>query len=187
MMERTEDPDALRNLVNRVHPSGNTTQTRDASSGGVASALDDMRDFLIESLQPLRQEMDSLLAAVLKMMKRSRRITLFGAIVAALAGVVTAVATATDLGEDWQKVLGAALTAIGSLVVIFADYFQTAPNGRRIASSEEFGKLSQMDSELLLIERRAGRHDLFPLSEQELKQMIEQTDGYAAQINQLVD
>lgn len=186
-MERKDDPDELRNLVNRVQPSGNTAQTRDASSGGAASALDDMRDFLLESLQPLRQEMDSLLTAVLKMMKRSRRITLFGAIVAALAGVITAVATATDLGEDWQKVLGAALTAIGSLVVIFADYFQTAPNGRRIASSEEFGKLSQMDTELLLIERRAGRHDLFPLSEQEIKQMIEQTDGYAAQINQLVD
>lgn len=45
--------------------------------------------------------------------------------------------------------------------------------------------LSQMDAELLKIEARTNRHNLFPLSEQEVEEMIEQTDSYAAHINGL--
>jgi len=42
-----------------------------------------------------------------------------------------------------------------------------------------------MDAELLKIEARTNRHNLFPLSEQEVEEMIEQTDSYAAHINGL--
>lgn len=118
-------------------------------------------------------------------MKRVRRIALLGAVVAALSGLVMAMTTALDLGEDWHKVIAAGFASFGGLAVVFSDYFQMAPNGRRIASSEEFGKLSQMASELLLIEKRTQRHDLFPLSEQEMSQMIDQTDSYASHINML--
>jgi drug/metabolite transporter superfamily protein YnfA len=175
----------LERLVSRSNPNSAGAATRDVSTLAQAERLKVLCDFLISSLEPLRGELDGLLSVVLAMMKRVRRITLIGAVIAALSGLVMAISTAFHFEAEWQKVVTAGFAAFGGLVVVLSDYFQMAPNGRKIASSEEYGKLAQMASELLLIERRASQHALFPLSEQEIKQMLDQTNGYAAHINSL--
>lgn len=184
MTKSIKKPEELLRLVSRSDPSLAAT-TRNLSDEGAALQIDAMRDLLLSSLELLRQELDGILVIVLAKMKRVRGISLFGAVVAALSGLLMATSVALGVGDDWHKVIAAGFASIGGLVVVFSDYFQMAPNGRRIASSEEYGKLSQMASELLLIEKRTQRHELFPLSAQEIEQMIDQTDSYAAHINML--
>ena len=186
------DPSSLESLAAR-HPKtanmiGGPLARKAAGAQEAPSAEEVLAaklDLLTAGLKPLRQSLEEILSKVLDTMKTVRRITMFGAVMAALAGVVMAITSALDVGERWDKVLAAAFAAVGGLAVIFSDYFQTAPNGRRIATAEEYGKLDQMAAEMLKLERRAGRHPLIKLGEEEVEQMIASMDDYAAHINSL--
>ena len=139
----------------------------------------------MSGLEPLQKELDDTKGVVQGKMKSVQRLKLIGAVVAGLSGLVMAVTTAMDIREVWDKVVAALFASVGGLVVIFSDYFQTAPNGRRIASAEEYGKLSQVAAELTKLEARVKRHDLIPLGDEEVKQMIGSMDNYAAYVNEL--
>ncbi|MEL7116577.1 MAG: hypothetical protein AAGP08_13515 [Pseudomonadota bacterium] len=181
-------PESLARLVARARPElEEGVVTRDMAALSVPDPVDALLKLLLDGLTPLRGELDALRGVVLAKMKKVRRLTLIGAVVAALSGLIMAITSALGIGESLDKVVTAALASIGGLIVVFSDYFQTAPNGRKIASSEEYGKLEQISAELLLIQRRADRHPAMPLSAQEIEQMIDQTDSYAAHIIMLQD
>ena len=110
----------------------------------------------MSGLELLQKELDDTKGVVQGKMKSVQRLKLIGAVVAGLSGLVMAVTTAMDIREVWDKVVAALFASVGGLVVIFSDYFQTAPNGRRIASAEEYGKLSQVAAELTKLEARVN-------------------------------
>ncbi|SMF29827.1 hypothetical protein SAMN05428998_11068 [Tistlia consotensis USBA 355] len=110
---------------------------------------------------------------------------MFGAVVATLSGLVIAISEASGVGEDWVKVVSAAFATVGGLVVILSDYFAQAPNGRYIASAEEYGKLDQMAKELFKAEKRVMRHEEFPIAKDDIEDMINSLEEYAAHINSL--
>ena len=162
LIERA-DPGMLKTFAEQ-HPGSaamlGAPRTRNMQGDASVKDIETARlDLLLKGIPPLRSELSHIQDVVLGMVRRVQSIKLFGAVVAALSGLVMAITTLMQLGEDWDKVVTAVFATIGGLVVVFSDYFQTAPNGRRIASAEEYGKLSQMAAELMKLERRTQRHD----------------------------
>ena len=149
------------------------------------SIADARRDLLLEGIKPLRAELKMIIDVVMKKIKKVKRTKLLGAIVATLSGLVIAVLEAAKIGEDWVKVMSAAFAMFGGLVVILSDYFAQTPSGKYIASAEEYGKLEQMSKELFKVERRVQRHALFPLSPEDVGDMIDSLEEYAAYIHSL--
>lgn len=140
-------------------------------------------DLLFSGVATLRDDIDAVLTVVLRKMKAVRRVQLFGASLATLSGLALAISSALEADVVWQKVVAAAFATIGGIVVVLSDYFEQAPSGIRIASAEEFGKLSQIDAELIRLERRAKRHSVLPLAEEDVDEMIASLDEYAMHLN----
>ncbi len=187
---RRSEPRELEKLQD-AHPNAadllSTPQTRRvAAQAPTPEDLTAARlDLLLKGIGPLRKELDEIKRYVTDKMKTVQRIKFVGAIFATLAGLIMAITAALTMHEAWEKVVSAAFATIGGLVVIFSDHVQSAPSGRRLASVEEFGKLNQIAGELYRLEARAERHHAFPLTDDDLKQMISEMDSYAAHINQL--
>ena len=191
LIERTE-PSVLEHL-RAAHPV-----RRDIFGGAIDRSIDaesakkddeKLRaarlDLLTKGLSPLRQELESILDIIRNKMKRVQRTKLIGAIIASLSGI--ALALAVQFGfEGWKEVVTAAFATIGGLTVILTDYFQAAPSGHRIASAEEYGKLTQVSSEVQKLETRVEQASLFPLGDEDIKMMIESMNDYAVDINHLV-
>lgn len=142
-------------------------------------------DLLRSSVAPLQDELAIVIALVFAKMKLVKRLKTGGALLATLTGLVLAISAALGTGDEWQKVVSAAFATVGGVVVVLSGHFEQAPSGRRIASAEEYGKLNQMAAELTKLKRRLDRHELFPLQLDDISEMVESLDGYAAEINHL--
>lgn len=143
-------------------------------------------DLLLQGIDPVRVELDAIVSVVFKKMKKAKNTKTFGAVVATLSGMVIATSEALNLGEEWIKVVSATFATVGGLVVILSDHFAQAPSGKHIASAEEYGTLRQMDRELFKLEKRVERHKFYPLSQEDLLEMTNSLDEYAAHINGLI-
>lgn len=177
---REKHPEASSLLsITRTRKAGDGTEDAEES---IAVAR---RDLLLEGIPPLRKELDAVIRGVVQKMKMVKRTKTLGAVVATLSGLVIAISEASNIGDEWIKAVSAAFATIGGLVVILSDYFAQAPNGRYIASAEEYGKLDQMAKEVFKLEQRVKRYALFPLSEEDVAETINSLEEYAAHINGL--
>lgn len=152
---------------------------------GASPSLDAELALLRAAIGPVRDDLTGLLQSVLVQMKRARSVRFLGGVLATLAGLVLAVSTAMGWGGTWDKVVSAGFATIGGLTALLADHFEQAPSGLRIASAEEHGKLSQMLVELVRIERRVSRSEVYPLGGEEIKTTLDSLDQFAANIARL--
>jgi hypothetical protein len=118
-------------------------------------------------------------------MKLVTRVRFGGAIIAAVSGALTAILQYVAISAQGATTVGAVLGMLGGLTTLFADHFEKAPSGIRIASLEEYGKIMEMRGDIERMRMRLSRDDLVMIGNEELRTMLERLDGYALQIIRL--
>lgn len=84
-----------------------------------------------------------------------------------------------------MQIFTAIIAMLGGIITAFADQFERAPSGVRIASTDEYGKLIEMRANIEIINLKLERDKIIQVQEQELRDMLTQIDQYAAAIVRL--
>lgn len=122
---------------------------------------------------------DELLVMILRRMRLVARIKLVGAAIAAVSGGVVAVLPLFNVRGESAAMVPGLFCMAGGLTALFADHFERAPSGVKIAGSEERTRLVEMRGNMELIGRRTERDRSIAVPEAELDSMIATLDEYA--------
>lgn len=142
-------------------------------------------DLLRSSVGKLKEQSEKLIQAVRKKMVIVNRTKMIGGVIATASGAIGAFLVHLDVGEAGTALASAFIAMLGGLATLFADYFEKAPSGLRIASAEEHGHLVEIQTALDQIERRIQRYDILVLSDQDLEEMVKAVDDYAERVVRL--
>lgn len=195
LLEET-DGATVRNL-REAHPQA-ADMFKTSRELGAASSEDDLkkaslttgtRTALVKlvdvSTGRLRKEFEDLGDSIRRQMKIVSRVRFTGAVIAAVSGGLTAILQYASLSAQAVTTVGAIVSMFGGLTTLFADQFEKAPSGIRIASLEEYGKMTEMRGDVERMRMRLERDSLVPIPDDEIKAMVERLDGYALQIIRL--
>jgi hypothetical protein len=161
----------------------------DIAAAASASAREERRKaiikFLTASLGSERDQVEELLYKLRGQMVLVARTKLFGAIISAGSGALSAVFSYADGGQSLVAMVSALVAMAGGLSAIFADYFDRSPSGIKIDSAEEYGKLVEIRRSIGRIASRVARDSFFEIDEQELETISNTVDEFAGEIVRL--
>jgi hypothetical protein len=142
-------------------------------------------ELIISNLQQLKQRSEDLIHLIRSKMKLVNRTKMVGGIIATMSGGFGATLVFFDVGQNGTALATAIIAMIGGLATLFAEYFEKAPSGIRIATAEEHGRLVEAHATIERIERRVNRDALITLSDEELGEMVGALDDFADRIVRL--
>src|SRR5262245_39398659 len=161
----------------------------DAAASVTKTLPKDARDALLNIVklgtESVNKQVEELATSIRRQMIKVNRMRFCGAIIATVSGAVTAILQYANLGAQAVTTVGAVVSMLGGLTTLFADQFEKAPSGVRIASLEEYGKMTEMRGDVERIRIRLGRDSLVTISDDDLRAMLERLDGYALQVIRL--
>jgi hypothetical protein len=154
----------------------------DAESNNVRPTLVGLVQVGVEDLKTVLEELGSRIRARMKFVSNLR---FFGAIIAAVSGGLTALLPLWSVDQQGITATGALVSMLGGLIALFADQFERAPSGIRIASFDEYGKLIEMRGDVERMSMKLRRDGLISIPMNELNTMLERLDGYSSNIIRL--
>ena len=149
------------------------TSSRELGSDTLERAKPERRKAIIKlltaSIKTERDQVEKLLYQIRSKMVLVARTKLFGAIISAASGALSAAFTYAGGGQQASAMISALVAMAGGFAAIIAEYFERSPSGIKIASAEEYGKLVEIRSSIERISRRMARDSLFGIDDQELE------------------
>jgi hypothetical protein len=110
----------------------------------------------------------------------------FGAVLTTAGGAITATMPAIGVLDTAATAIVGIVTMLSGLAVIFADRFEQAPSGVKIASIEEHAKLIEARSGVDRMKRRLKRDGADPIPETDLRTMLDDLDKLSATLVRLI-
>jgi len=117
-------------------------------------------------------------------MKKVARIRYVGSLIASISGGLAGI-LAIALSNALIQAITAFLAMLGGIAAATAEQFERAPSGVRIASAEEYGKIIEMRANLEVTRTKLERDKILPLDDQDIRNMLEELDKYAASLIRL--
>ncbi len=141
-------------------------------------------DLISTSVSRCAADFDALANAIRETMKKVARIRYVGSLIASISGGLAGI-LAIALSNALIQAITAFLAMLGGIAAATAEQFERAPSGVRIASAEEYGKIIEMRANLEVTRTKLERDKILPLDDQDIRNMLEELDKYAASLIRL--
>ncbi|PWW04346.1 hypothetical protein DFR52_1011043 [Hoeflea marina] len=142
-------------------------------------------DLVSQSAKGLKTQAEVLINAIRQRMTLVNRTKMIGGVIATISGAIGALLVYLQVDQAGVALASALVAMLGGLATLFADYFEKAPSGIRIASAEEHGRFVEIRASLDRIERRIARDAIIVVSDQDLLEMVSIMDDYSDRVVRL--
>jgi hypothetical protein len=136
-------------------------------------------DLIAASVSTNAANFDALAIVIRETMKKVARIRYVGSLIASISGGLAGILAIVWRNAPIQAII-AFLAMFGGIGAATAEQFERAPSGVRIASAEEYSKIVEMRANLEIMLTKLQRDKIFPLDDQEVRNMLAESDKYAA-------
>ncbi len=182
---RSKYPDAGELLSSRRDLGAPRSGSRDSVEKEAVASRTALVDLASLTVGRVIADLDGLISVVRVRMRSISYAKFFGALIALAAGSVETILVSLGAGTPTTAVVGATFAAIGGATALFADFWERAPSGIRIAAVDEYGKLVDLRGKTETMKSRIERSQLTPVSNDDFKAMLEDLDNAAAAILRL--
>lgn len=156
-----------------------------ANQQNVFGDRDAVVSLIIEGAQSMAPKIGEVAQALREKIRTVSYIKFSGAILATVAGGLSAIFGYFHVTEAAVAAVTALFGMVGGIAALFADQLERAPSGIRIASVDEYAKLIAMRADIERILAQVKRDRIVPIDSNSLGQFLTQIDQMAVDLVRL--